>query len=101
MGIAGDLKLLIEKETNVAPALQKVLVKGIPKDTTTLESLGLTKTSKILVIGTALSEVMEIAKAPDKEALLAADLSAKKDAASWCSLTQHKKILDKVWYKYN
>jgi hypothetical protein len=91
----GHLKLLIEKETGLPPGLQKVLLKGIPKDDVTLESLGVTKSTKILVIGTTLNEVMEVTKPPDKEALAAEDLSSKKDAANWCSVTQHKKILDK------
>lgn len=98
--ISGDLKLLIEKETKVAPALQKVVLKGMPKDESTLESLGVTTLTKIMVIGTTLSDVMSMTKPPDKETLVAEDLSMKKDATNWCSVTQHKKIVDKV-YNFN
>jgi len=94
--ISGDLKKLIEAETKIAPALQKVLIKGIPKDEVILKSLGVTSSTKIMVIGTTLDDVMSVSKAPDKEALAAEESNASKDSSNWCSMTQHKKIIDKV-----
>jgi hypothetical protein len=76
-----------------------VVLKGLPKDDATLESLSVTTLTKIMVIGTSLGDVMAMAsKPPDKDTLVADDLSSssKKDATNWCSLAQHKKIIDKV-----
>jgi len=91
----GDLKVLIEKETNVAKEMQKVCIKGIAKDEATLESLGVTSSTKILVIGTSIRDLMEVTKRPDKSTLAAEDLSRNEAQNNWCSLPQHKRIVDK------
>lgn len=59
--------------------------------------MGVTRLTKIMVIGTTLSDVMAISTKPtDQDAHAAEDVSTGKDAANWCSLTQHKKVIDKV-----
>jgi UDP-N-acetylglucosamine 2-epimerase len=87
---------MIEAQTKVAPALQKVLIKGIQKDEVTLKSLGVGPSTKIMVIGSSFDDVMAVSKPPDKEALAAEEATASKESNNWCSLTQHKKIIDKV-----
>jgi len=91
----GDLKRLIEKSTNVTPELMKVLVKGA-KDELTLESIGITKGSKVLIIGTPLDQVMAVAKAPTAKELSGDDSNASPaESLNWCVVPRHQKVLDK------
>jgi len=92
----GDLKLMIEKTTGVAPALQKVLVKGMPKNDVILESLGLTSGSKVLVIGSKLDEVLAVSKKPTASELKDDTSSSTTESSqNWCTLPRHQKIIEK------
>jgi len=93
----GDLKKMIEIATKVSPALQKVLVKGANNDAATLKSIKLTNGQKFLVIGSTIDEVMAVAKPPDAATLAKDDAisSGVSDSQNWCTLVQHRKIIDK------
>jgi hypothetical protein len=90
----GHLKKMVESLTGVSPALQKVVVRGIPSDETALSTLGLIQGSKVLVIGTKLDEVLKMSKpvvtdAKEKEE------AKKKAEQNWSEMPQHRKIIDK------
>lgn len=74
----------------------KVLVKGNAKDEVTLESLGLTNGSKVLVIGTSLSDVMKVAQKPTEKELQEDEASSSNESKNWCSVPRHQKIISKV-----
>jgi len=92
----GDLKKIVEKSTNVTSSMMKVLVKGNAKDDVTLESLGLTNGSKVLIIGTSLSDVMKVTQKPtEKELEEETEGVSSNEPKNWCSLPRHQKIIDK------
>lgn len=55
-----SLKDHIQTLTNVAPAMQKLMFKGLAKDEKTLRELGVTKGSKMMVIGSKLQDVISV-----------------------------------------
>ena len=91
------MKRIVEKSTNVTAALMKVLVKGNAKDEVTLESLGLTNGSKVLIIGTALCDVMKVAQKPTEKELQEETAGVSSNVPkNWCSLPRHQKVIDKA-----
>ncbi|CAG7786541.1 unnamed protein product [Allacma fusca] len=90
----GNLKKMVESLTGVSPALQKVVVRGIPSDDTALSTLGLSQGSKVLVIGTKLDEVLKMSK-PVVTDLKEKEEAKKKADQNWSQLPQHRKIIDK------
>ncbi|XP_039265368.2 ubiquitin domain-containing protein UBFD1-like isoform X2 [Styela clava] len=55
-----SLKNHIQTLTNVAPAMQKLMFKGLAKDEKTLRELGVTKGSKMMLVGSKLQDVISI-----------------------------------------
>ena len=78
-------------------AMMKVMIKGLAKDEMTLRKLGVTKGSKIMVVGSSLNDVLKVSA---KDAAGAAGPSAsaddpdKDEKVTTCKLKQHKKVLD-------
>jgi protein-disulfide isomerase len=44
----------------VPPAMQKVMIKGLAQDDQTLRALGVTKASKVMVVGSKLDDVIAV-----------------------------------------
>ena len=70
------------------------MIKGLAKDEMTLKKLGVAKGSKIMVVGSTLNDVLEVAKKPTAQQLKEEE---KKEAMkeSWSQQKVHKKILEK------
>lgn len=93
-----ELKNMIKEKTGVDPGLQKVLLKGIAKDEAVLKGLGVSSgTKKILVIGSSIEDVMKMKQVPsDKEEKGGGGEEKSGGVGNWCSLVNHKKVIDKV-----
>ncbi|QQP35249.1 Ubiquitin domaincontaining protein UBFD1like [Caligus rogercresseyi] len=81
----GELKAHLQSIIQIPPAMMKLMIKGLAKDEMSLKSLGLSKGSKVMVIGSSLDDVMAVsgqrAAAAAREKLSKAKI--------------HSKILDK------
>ena len=90
----GALKVQMADIINVPNTMQKVMFKGLAKDKMSLRQVGVVKGSKVMVVGSTLSDVLEVAKKPSaQEVKEAAQEEAVKEA--WAAQTAHKKVLDK------
>jgi len=90
----GALKTHLQPIIDIPPAMMKVMIKGLAKDEMTLKKLGVTKGSKVMVVGSSLNDVLSLSTAPKDTPK---DLSSPKETSSseTCKQKQHKKILDK------
>ena len=91
----GALKAHLQPIIDIPPAMMKVMIKGLAKDEMTLRKLGVSKGSKVMVVGSSLNDVLSVSKAPTEKQLREtekAEVSAQKDEAK---NKMHKKILDK------
>jgi hypothetical protein len=74
--------------------MQKIMIKGLAKDEMSLRKLGVTRGAKVMVVGSTLSDVLEVAKKPTPAQLKEVEeKEAKKE--SWSQQKQHKKVLEK------
>ena len=90
----GALKVHLADMINVPNTMQKVMIKGLAKDEMSLKQVGVVKGSKVMVVGSTLSDVLEVAKKPSvQEVKEAAAAEVVKEA--WTGQTLHKKVLDK------
>ena len=88
------LKFHMADIINVPNTMQKVMFKGLAKDKMSLRQVGVVKGSKVMVVGSTLSDVLEMAKKPSaQEVKEAAQEEAVKE--TWAAQTAHKKVLDK------
>jgi len=91
----GALKTHLQPIISIPPAMMKVMIKGLAKDEMTLKRLGVTKGSKVMIIGSSLNDVLSVSTTPKDTPK---DLSTPKDTSSsseTCKQKQHKKVLDK------
>merc|ERR1719322_729980 len=90
----GALKTHLQPIIDIPPAMMKVMIKGLAKDEMTLKKLGVTKGSKVMVVGSSLNDVLQVSSTPKDTPK---DLSTPKETSSseTCKQKQHKKILDK------
>ena len=65
----GALKSHLQPIIEIPPAMMKVMIKGLAKDKDTLAQLGVNKTSKVMVIGSSLSDVLQVSTVPSKSEL--------------------------------
>lgn len=90
-----ELKQDIETHTGVPPANQKLLFKGQLRDEQTLAAAGLKNGSKVIVMGSRLSEIQAAAAHPSSsQAGAALEWDATKKEV-WSEQEQHKKVLAK------
>lgn len=92
----GALKTHLQPIISIPPAMMKIMIKGLAKDEMTLKRLGVTKGSKIMIVGSSLNDVLQVSTKPKD---IPKDLSTPKDkdtsASETCKEKQHKKVLDK------
>ncbi|XP_015122536.1 ubiquitin domain-containing protein UBFD1 [Diachasma alloeum] len=93
-GTIAELKEYLQEVISVPKDMQKVMIKGLAKDEQTLRDLGVTNGAKLMIVGSKLDDVLQVATVPSKQEIQdeAAAASSKEP------LTQqkiHKKILDK------
>jgi len=92
----GALKVHLADIINVPSTMQKIMIKGLAKDEMTLRKVGVVKGSKVMVVGSTLNDVLEVAKKPTAQQLKAAEVeeaAASKEALSEQKV--HKKVLDR------
>ncbi len=95
-GDVGALKSHLQPMIGIPPAMMKIMIKGLAKDEMTLRKLGVTKGSKVMVVGSSLNDVMEVSIIPkDVGKGGASSSSSSKDDNATCKQKQHKKVLDK------
>merc|ERR1712083_902613 len=90
----GALKVHLANIIDVPNTMQKVMIKGLAKDEMSLKQVGVVKGSKVMVVGSTLNDVLEVAKKPSAQQLK----EEEKKEAQKESLSQqkmHKKILEK------
>jgi len=95
----GALKSHLQPIIEIPPAMMKVMIKGLAKDKDTLAQLGVNKTSKVMVIGSSLSDVLQVSTVPSKSELKKREEEESKDGGKESSESQkskqHKKVLEK------
>ena len=90
----GALKSHLQDIIGVPAAMQKIMIKGLAKDEMTLKKLGVVKGSKVMVVGSTLNDVLEIAKKPSVQEMKEEE-KAEAQKESWSQQKVHKKILEK------
>jgi len=90
----GALKVHLQDIISVPSTMQKIMIKGLAKDEMTLRKLGVIKGSKVMVIGSTLNAVLEVAKKPTPQQMKEAEKDAEKKE-SWCQQKLHKKVLER------
>jgi hypothetical protein len=90
----GALKAHLQDVIGVPSTMQKVMIKGLAKDEMTLKKLGVTKGSKIMVVGSTLNDVLEVTKKPTPSQLKEEEVK-ETQKESLCQQKQHKKVLEK------
>lgn len=91
----GELKNHLQSVIEIPPAMMKVMIKGLAKDEMTLKRLGVTKGSKIMVVGSSLNDVLAVSKTPTEAEKKAASTSSSNKEDTLSKQKMHKKILDK------
>ena len=90
------LKAHLQAVIDIPPAMMKVMIKGMAKDEMTLRSLGVNKSSKVMVIGSSLNDVLSVSATPTPAQLKEEEKAAKAKAETSSSREKmHKKVLDK------
>jgi len=92
----GNLRQLILKETDVAPALQKIMFKGkaLTDDDKKLEEFKLRNNVKLLLVGSSIQQVLQIS-APTSALEHKAEAEKEEEKTGLSDLAQHKKIIEK------
>lgn len=80
--------------TGVPQSLQKVMYKGMAKNEQTLKSLGVTNKTKIMLVGSKLNDVLNLATVPsaDEQKALQEEKVSKEP---WSRQKMHRTVLDK------
>ncbi|XP_052819377.1 ubiquitin domain-containing protein UBFD1-like isoform X1 [Mya arenaria] len=89
-----DLKKHVQTLTGVPSAMQKLMFKGLAKDENTLRELKVTKTAKIMVVGSTMNDVLQVTNTPSQKELQEEEKAAT-SKEPLCQQKQHKKVLDK------
>lgn len=90
----GALKVHLADIINVPNTMQKVMIKGLAKDEMTLRQVGVTNGSKVMVVGSTITDILEVNKKPTAQQMKEeAQAEAAKEA--WSEQKLHKKVLDK------
>ncbi|KAJ3033471.1 Ubiquitin domain-containing protein ubfd1 [Rhizophlyctis rosea] len=89
-----ELKKRLEELTGVHVNMQKLLWKGMPKDTQTLSEAKIKDGVKVMLMGSNVEDVLKIASGPSA-AVKDEPEAAAVEKPSWSDLTEHKKIIQK------
>eukprot|EP00095_Tigriopus_kingsejongensis_P007224 snap_masked-scaffold1635_size32709-processed-gene-0.4 protein:Tk07224 transcript:snap_masked-scaffold1635_size32709-processed-gene-0.4-mRNA-1 annotation:"ubiquitin domain-containing protein ubfd1" len=90
----GCLKAYLQSVIDIPPAMMKVMVKGLAKDEMTLRKLGVSKGTKMMVVGSTLNDVLEVSTKPTASQLRELETPEATDHKSSRDKI-HKKVLDK------
>lgn len=90
----GALKVHLQDIISVPSTMQKIMFKGLAKDEMSLRKLGVVKGSKVMVIGSTLNDVLEVAKKPTPQQIKEEEKEETK-TESWSQMKLHKKVLER------
>lgn len=90
----GALKVHLADIIDVPNTMQKVMIKGLAKDEMTLRQVGVIKGSKVMVVGSTITDILEVNKKPSAQQLKE-EAQAEAAKESWSEQKLHKKVLDK------
>jgi len=90
----GALKVHLADIIDVPNTMQKVMIKGLAKDEMTLRQVGVIKGSKVMVVGSTITDILEVNKKPSAQQLKD-EAQAEAAKESWSEQKLHKKVLDK------
>ncbi|XP_045135314.1 ubiquitin domain-containing protein UBFD1-like isoform X3 [Portunus trituberculatus] len=96
--VDGTVKQLKEHLTsiiNVLPAMQKVMIKGLAKDEKTLRELGVTRGSKVMVVGSKLDDVVSVNTPKSESSSSEKPTTITSSKEPLCRQKLHRKIIDK------
>merc|ERR1719295_850358 len=65
----GALKVHLADIIDVPNTMQKVMIKGLAKDEMTLRQVGVVKGSKVMVVGSTITDILEVNKKPSAQQL--------------------------------
>ncbi|KAK4293707.1 hypothetical protein Pmani_033609 [Petrolisthes manimaculis] len=94
-GTVKQLKEHLSSIINVLPAMQKVMIKGLAKDEKTLKELGVTKGSKVMVVGSKLDDVVNVNTPKSEPAAAEKTSTTTTSKEPLCRQKLHRKIIDK------
>lgn len=88
-----QLKDHLEVITGVPRTMQKLMIRGLAKDSSTLREAGVTKGCKVMLVGSKLDDILSVST-PSKEELEDKN-SPNNTKEPLCKQKMHKKVLDK------
>lgn len=89
-----DLKIHLERIIGVPQNAQKLIIKGMAKDESTLRSAGVVKGGKVMLVGSKMDDILAVTSCPQQ--VLMEERAASQSSKEPLSLQKiHRKILDK------
>ncbi|GBP54279.1 Ubiquitin domain-containing protein UBFD1 [Eumeta japonica] len=88
-----ELKTHLERVCGIPQSAQKLIIKGKSKDDTTLRDSGITKGSKIMLVGSKMDDIMAVKSAPKEVLDEKSNSQTNKEPLSIQKI--HRKVLDK------
>ena len=90
----GALKAHLQTLIGIPPAMMKVMIKGLAKDEMTLRMLGIAKGTKVMVVGSSLTDILKVSATKDAAGASspAQAEESDKDKLTTSKLKQHKKV---------
>jgi len=92
------LRNKVYEATNVPPALQKLMYKGVLKDDSkSLDELKLKNHAKLMLFGTSVDKVMELSRTEERSQflpILDEQQNLKQEIENFCEEQPHKRIID-------
>jgi len=89
------LKTLVQSQSGVPPAMQKLMYKGLMKDEQTLEQLKVQPNAKIVLIGSTIDDIVTVNEKPKADKEKAEESPSAASAEPLSKQKQHTKIIDK------
>ncbi|RVE50726.1 hypothetical protein evm_004636 [Chilo suppressalis] len=88
-----DLKAHLERVCGVPQSAQKLIIKGMARDTMTLRNAGVVKGGKVMLVGSKMDDILAVKSAPKE--ILEEKASSQSSKEPLCMQKIHRKVLDK------
>ncbi|KAI5637137.1 ubiquitin family domain-containing protein [Phthorimaea operculella] len=88
-----DLKAHLERITGVPLSAQKLIIKGMAKDTMTLRKAGIVKGGKVMLVGSKMDDILAVKSVPKE--ILEEKANSQTSKEPLCMQKIHRKVLDK------
>eukprot|EP01137_Pigoraptor_chileana_P017341 Opistho-2@75280 len=90
-----ELKAHLEPLSGVPQAMQKLMFKGMMKDTLTLRAVGVNAGAKIMLVGSTVNDIISVTVPQAGAGPASSAAAAAPTEVPLCEQTEHKKVLDK------